>query len=197
MLGDASARRPGMPAFPDPESSARITERKPEFNGAWPALSRWNWRRYRPAGAREISRAGSRISGRNRAVPSARNPGYCAIPRCSGRARGSSPWMFTTMSQFSADAISATRSVPERWSVRVKRATAPKRRASERMRSSSVAMMVRVRYRACEARSHTCWSIDFEEIWERTLPGKRVEAKRAGITPRILRGTGDHITKPL
>ena len=35
MLGDAGARRPGMPDFPDPESSARITERGPEFNGAW------------------------------------------------------------------------------------------------------------------------------------------------------------------
>jgi hypothetical protein len=35
-----------------------------------------------------------------------------------------------------------------------------------------------------------------EAIGARTLPGKREEEKRAGITPRILRGTGDHTTKP-
>jgi Ca-activated chloride channel family protein len=33
-------------------------------------------------------------------------------------------------------------------------------------------------------------------ISARTFPGKREEANRAGITPKILRGTGDHNTKP-
>src|SRR5690242_11840429 len=33
------------------------------------------------------------------------------------------------------------------------------------------------------------------EIEARTFPGKRVEAYRAGITPKILRGTADHTTK--
>jgi len=45
VLGDARARRPGMPDFPDPESSARITERGPEFNGAWTASG---WRLFAP-----------------------------------------------------------------------------------------------------------------------------------------------------
>src|SRR5215475_4632190 len=35
----------------------------------------------------------------------------------------------------------------------------------------------------------------FEEICARTFPGNRDEPNRAGITPRILRGTGDLTTK--
>src|ERR1051325_9502282 len=100
--------------------------------------------------------------------------------------------MFTTMSQFSADAISATRSVPERWSARVMRTRAPKFRAVSHTCSSSVAMIMLVMYRAFEARSYTCWSIGLDAMGARTLPGKREEAKRAGITPRILRGTKNH-----
>src|SRR6266545_1192300 len=34
--------------------------------------------------------------------------------------------------------------------------------------------------------------MDFPAMMARALPGKREEAYRAGITPRILRGTGDH-----
>ena len=40
-------------------------------------------------------------------------------------------------------------------------------------------------------------SMDFEEMGARTLPGKREEPNRAGITPKILRGTEDHTIKPL
>src|SRR6266700_1864631 len=36
--------------------------------------------------------------------------------------------------------------------------------------------------------------MNFEEIGAKTLPGKREDAYRAGITPKILRGTRDHIT---
>jgi hypothetical protein len=34
-----------------------------------------------------------------------------------------------------------------------------------------------------------------EEIRDSTLPGKREEENRAGITPKILRGTRDHTIK--
>src|SRR4051794_32031325 len=34
-------------------------------------------------------------------------------------------------------------------------------------------------------------------ICAKTLPGKRVEENLAGMTPRILRGTGDHTINPL
>jgi len=47
------------------------------------------------------------------------------------------------------------------------------------------------------ARSYTCCNIVFEEIRDSTLPGKRAEENRAGITPKILRGTRDHTIKTL
>ena len=76
-----------------------------------------------------------------------------------------------------------------RWSARVMRTRAPKFACNFVDRSSSVAMIVLVRYRAWEARSYTCCSMVLEAMGARTLPGKREEANRAGITPRILRGT--------
>src|SRR5438552_1806565 len=36
-----------------------------------------------------------------------------------------------------------------------------------------------------------------EAMWARTLPGKRLDENLAGMTPRILRGTGDHTINPM
>src|ERR1700691_6092853 len=51
--------------------------------------------------------------------------------------------------------------------------------------------MTLVRYRAWDARSQTCWSMDFPPIETRAFPGNRDEAYRAGITPRMRSGTLD------
>src|SRR5580698_1128925 len=52
-------------------------------------------------------------------------------------------------------------------------------------------MVTLVRYRACEARSQTCCSMDLPPIEMRAFPGNREEAYRAGITPRMRSGTLD------
>ena len=70
---------PECPIFPGPESSARITERGPEFNGAWrgPGEAAFCLKSGLSAGgAGKISRAGSRKYWRSRGGPSARNPGF-------------------------------------------------------------------------------------------------------------------------
>ena len=51
------------------------------------------------------------------------------------------------------------------------------------------------RYRAELARSKTCCSIVLPAMTARALPGKRDDANRAGITPRIRVGTFDHSMK--
>jgi len=63
----------------------------------------------------------------------------------AGSMSGSSPWIFTISSAFSAEATSAARSVPEAWSARVIRTGAPNRRASANTLSSSVAITTRPR----------------------------------------------------
>src|SRR5215472_11102711 len=60
-------------------------------------------------------------------------------------------------------------------------------------------MIMLVRYLESDTRSKTLWSMVFvppfrSGIGTRTLPGNREDAYRAGITPRILRRTGDDST---
>ena len=82
-------------------------------------------------------------------------------------------------------ATSATRSVPVGWSARVITTSPPKPSTASAIRRSSVATMTRSSDRARRAASTTC-RISGRPVSERRgLPGSRVEAKRAGITPTI------------
>src|ERR1022692_965515 len=78
-------------------------------------------------------------------ISSSWSSGKMAASIAAGSISGSSPCMFTINSAVSADATSATRSVPEAWSARVIRTGAPKLRAAAAMRSSSVATITLVR----------------------------------------------------
>ncbi len=62
-----------------------------------------------------------------------------ASPTITGSSRGSSPWMFSTMSPSNRDAASATLLVPSGWSGEVRTASPPNDLTASTIRSSSVA----------------------------------------------------------
>src|SRR5690606_22904906 len=76
-------------------------------------------------------------------------------------------------------AASARRSVPVGWSARVMIASKPASRAAPAMRSSSVATATRCAP-AARARSATRTTIGLPPMSASALPGRRVEAIRAG-----------------
>ena len=82
-------------------------------------------------------------------------------------------------------ATSATRSVPVAWSARVITTSPPKSVTASAIRRSSVATMMRPSDFARRAASTTCWISGRPVSERRGLPGSRVEAYRAGITPTI------------
>jgi hypothetical protein len=76
---------------------------------------------------------------------------------------------------------SASRSVPLACSVAVMQTSAPNAVAARSMRSSSVAITTWPAALA-EAVSNTYCSIGLPSNWRSGFPGRRVEAKRAGMT---------------
>ena len=98
---------------------------------------------------------------------------------------GSSPWMLIITSLSSgrkACAASPQRSVPEAWSGEVITATPPKPRTQSAIRSSSVATAKSLTSDD-RTRSYTHCTIGLPWIKASGLPGKRVEAYRAGMIP--------------
>jgi hypothetical protein len=73
------------------------------------------------------------------------------------------------------------RSVPLAWPGEVIAASPPKARTALAIRSSSVATTTRLTSRADRARSYTRSIIVLPWISERGFPGRRVDAKRAGM----------------
>src|SRR5690606_3162285 len=82
---------------------------------------------------------------------------------------------------------SPIRSEPDGWSGRVIRASAPSRRAASATRSSSLATKIASTPTIRRARSMTWARIGRPWRSASTLPGNRVEAKRAGITAIVRR----------
>ena len=107
-----------------------------------------------------------------------------SVSIAAGTTSGSSPCTLRKISSPSRTEVAATsamRSVPERCSARVMTASAPNAVAACTTRSSSVAIITREILLALLARSHTRWIIGLPASTTRTFPGKRVEAKRAGM----------------
>ncbi len=96
--------------------------------------------------------------------------------------RGSSPCMFTTILQLIFRTTFRILSLPHEAGP-VRCTSAPKPAASSAILKSSVAIIILSRVFAFETCSQTLRIIVFPRIFAIGLPGKRVEAQRAGITP--------------
>src|SRR5262245_12842164 len=114
---------------------------------------------------------------------SARN-GSTSCAMWPGVMNGSSPWMLTYTSAAWLCAISHTRSVPDGWSTEVMTTGMSRRRQTATTSSASVATRTRPRSGARRAASYTHATSGRPAISRSTLRGSRVEARRAGITPR-------------
>src|SRR6266571_1649710 len=107
--------------------------------------------------------------------------GPSSASRCSGRASGSSPWIFTYTSAAMRCATSYTRSVPLRCLSEVICAFHPRACASCKTSSESVAMSTSRNSGDFFAASYTRAIICCPAISRSTLRGSRVEARRAGM----------------
>ena len=109
----------------------------------------------------------------------------------AGSSIGSSPCTFTTISD-----VDGSRRFREAVgpggviAVRSGGPRPPKARTAAAIRSSSVATRIRSRVRAPRTRSWTRWMRVFPWMSERGFPGRRVDAKRAGMIATMAKSLG-------
>src|SRR3972149_1221403 len=133
---------------------------------------------------------GSRVreSGAARAAPPPPPPtGGTSGGVAPGWSSGSSPWMWTDTSAARLRETSQTRSVPDGWSAEVMTAGIPRPWQTSTMSWASVATSRSDRSGDWRARLKTWATMGTPAISRSTFRGRRVEWRRAGMTPRTLR----------